>query len=255
LVKSEGKQIRASLRITNFVEAKRKLADFKRDIGRVDTSKGNLSLEGLVQKYPGTLGNQSPKTLRGKTDSASRLLRDFPKGKNCLINKVTPSDLQTWLAGYNFGAPSRQLYIMFLKALFGVAIEDRLLIGSPAEKLAPQRGPSRFATHRRLKSSIKSSRRFGVKNIRTRPRRAPTTSNFRAWQDWDKRKPRALLAGCEFRAKPPADFPAEDPERFFDSDFSPAPTSAGEEAALVNRKKRRASTKTGRKSLQPESGD
>ena len=136
LIKSEGKQIRASLRTTNFIEAKRKLVDFKRDIGRVDTSKGNLSLEGLIQKYLGTLGNQSPKTLRRKTDIATRLLRDFPKGKNCMINKITPSDLQTWLAGYNFGAPSSQLYIMFLKALFGMAIEDRILINSPAEKLA-----------------------------------------------------------------------------------------------------------------------
>ena len=109
LIKSEGKQFRTSQRTTNFIEAKPKLEDFKRDIGRVDTSKGNLSLEGLIQKYLGTLVNQPPKTLRRKTDLATRLLRDFPRWKNCMINKITSSDLQTWLAGYNFGASSSQL--------------------------------------------------------------------------------------------------------------------------------------------------
>jgi hypothetical protein len=53
-----------------------------------------------------------------------------------MINKITSSDIKTWLAGLNFGASSSQLYIMFLKALFGMAIEDRILINSPAEKLA-----------------------------------------------------------------------------------------------------------------------
>ena len=90
MIKSEGKQIPASLRTTHFIEARRKLADFKRDIRRVDTSKGSLSLEGLVERYVGTLGNQAPKTLHRKIDIEARLLRDFPKGINCMINKIPP---------------------------------------------------------------------------------------------------------------------------------------------------------------------
>jgi integrase len=140
LIKFDGKQIRASLKSTNFIEAKRKLVDFRRDIGKVDNSKGRLTLQGLVQKYLNTLGNQANKTLRRKSDIAARLLRDFPKGKKHPIDKITLSDLQTWLAKYKFGPPSSQLYIMFLKALFGMAVEDRILINSPAEKLsAPKR--------------------------------------------------------------------------------------------------------------------
>ena len=147
LLKIDGKQIRASLKTSNFLEAKRKLVDFKRDIRRVDTSKGSLSLHGLVKKYLATLGDQAKKTLRRKTDIASRLILDFPKGKNCPVNKITLSDLQTWLAKYKFGPASRQLYIMFLKALFGMAVDDRILIHSPAQKLtAPKRAKPKRST-------------------------------------------------------------------------------------------------------------
>ena len=134
LLKNEGKQIRASLRTANFTEAKRKLVDFRRDVGRVDQSKGQIHLQALVQKYLETLGGGAEKTIRRKTDIATRLIRDFPKGKNYPVNKITPSDLLTWLSKYRFGPSSRQLYVMFLKALFAMAVEDKILPASPAEK-------------------------------------------------------------------------------------------------------------------------
>lgn len=65
-----------------------------------------------------------------------------------MINKITPSDLQIWLAGHNLGASSSQLYIMFLKALFGMAIEDRILINFPQGNLPPLSDPSLFAARR-----------------------------------------------------------------------------------------------------------
>ena len=140
LLKNEGKQIRASLRTANFTEAKRKLVDFRRDVGRVDQSKGQIHLQALVQKYLETLGGGAEKTIRRKTDIAARLIRDFPKGKNYPVNKITPSDLLTWLSKYRFGPSSRQLYVMFLKALFAMAVEDKILPASPAEKIkSPKR--------------------------------------------------------------------------------------------------------------------
>ena len=164
LLKNEGKQIRASLRTINFVEAKRKLAEFRADIGRVDVSKGQMSLHSLIQKYQGTLGKEAEKTLRRKNDIADRFTRDFPKGKNYPINKITPSDLLAWLAKYEFGPASRQLYVMFLKALFSMAVEDKILPSSPAEKIkAPKRPkpiretPS-LEDFRRIVSAVRSQK-------------------------------------------------------------------------------------------------
>jgi integrase len=152
------------LKTVNFAEAKRKLVDFRRDVGRIDASKGQIHIQGLVQKYLETLGGGAEKTIRRKTDIAARLIQDFPKGKNYPVNKITPSDLLAWLAKYQFGPASRELYVMFLKALFAMAVEDKILPASPAEKIkAPKRSkpirqtPS-FEDFRRIVSAVRSQK-------------------------------------------------------------------------------------------------
>ena len=65
LVKYEGKQKRASLETTDKAVAKRKLADFQRDLGKVDSSQGRLTLKELCDRYLGTV--EQP----GTSDDAS----------------------------------------------------------------------------------------------------------------------------------------------------------------------------------------
>ncbi|MEO6750529.1 MAG: tyrosine-type recombinase/integrase [Chthoniobacteraceae bacterium] len=132
LVKSGGKQKKRSLETTDQKVAKRKLGDFKRELGSVDLSAGKVTLRELCDRYMATVQNQKRATVSRKKRIAKRLLEDFPDGSKCQISKIKRSALEAWLAKYPFGYASRNLYVHFIKALFDMAVNDRLLHDSPA---------------------------------------------------------------------------------------------------------------------------
>ncbi len=139
LAKHEGKQKRASLKTTDKAEAKRKLADFLRDLGKVDSSKGRVTLRELCATYLTTVQNQAAATVDRKEHIVERLLAHFPGGPDCQVSKIRPSDLEAWLARYKFGYASHTLYVLLVKALFDMAVNDKILLASPAEKLRPKK--------------------------------------------------------------------------------------------------------------------
>ena len=55
IVKHERKQKKQSLETTDKATAKRELADFKRDLGKVDSSQGKMTLRELSVKYLGII--------------------------------------------------------------------------------------------------------------------------------------------------------------------------------------------------------
>ncbi len=139
LVKHEGKQKRASLETTDKTVAKRKLGDFQRDLGKVDPSQGRVTLRELCDRYLLTVQNQAPATVYRKKHIIDRLLQDFPGGADAQISKIRQSSLEAWLATYKFGYASQTLYVLLLKALFDLAVNDKMLLDSPAAKLECQK--------------------------------------------------------------------------------------------------------------------
>jgi len=135
LVKHEGKQKRSSLETTDKAEAKRKLAAFQRDLGKVDASQGRVTLRELCSKYLATVQNQASATVYRKKHIVERLLSDFPLGSGCQVGKIKPSDLEAWLAKYKFGYASHILYVLLIKALFDLAVNDKMISASPAAKI------------------------------------------------------------------------------------------------------------------------
>jgi integrase len=135
LVKHEGKQKRQSLKTVILEEAKRKLRDLQVDLGKVDASQGRLTLEELCNRYLATIQNQAPATVRRKTDILNRLKADFPAGKGVQVAKIKPSEVQTWVARYNFGYASHNLCVECVRAIFRMAVADKVLIASPASEL------------------------------------------------------------------------------------------------------------------------
>ena len=134
-----GKELRRSLGTTDRALAKRKLADLQRSLARVDLNAGRFSLGDLCERYLATVQNQRPKTVRRKRDIAARLRRDFPGGVDVPISKVAASQVQAWLAGYDFGPPSHNLYLEFIRAVFALAVADRVLADSPLAHLKAKR--------------------------------------------------------------------------------------------------------------------
>jgi integrase len=51
------------------------------------------------------------------------------------VAKIKPSDVDLWLSRYHFGSASRNLFISCIKAMFEVAMRDRIIASSPAAHL------------------------------------------------------------------------------------------------------------------------
>lgn len=66
VMRRSGKLIRRSLETSDKAHAKRKLAEFKRDVGRTAPGAGRAPLSSLCDRYLTTC-NQAAKTVRRKT--------------------------------------------------------------------------------------------------------------------------------------------------------------------------------------------
>ena len=133
--KTRGQAETRLLETTDKATAKRKLGDFQRDLGKVDPSQGRVTLRELCELYLLTVQNQAPATVYRKKHIVDRLLQDFPEGADVQISKIRQSSLEAWLAKYKFGYASQTLYVLLLKALFELALNDKMLVASPAAKL------------------------------------------------------------------------------------------------------------------------
>ena len=109
--KRPGKELRRSLGTTDRTTAKRKLADLHKEIDRTEAATGRVTLADLCERYMATVQNQRPKTLKRKRHIHARLLTDFPGGTNVPAGKVLPSQVSAWLASYQFGEASYNLFL------------------------------------------------------------------------------------------------------------------------------------------------
>jgi hypothetical protein len=66
-----------------------------------------------------------------------RIKRDWPTGSNSQVSKITPSDVQLWLARYNLGPVSRNLRLAGLKQILRMAVADGVISRSPRETIGP----------------------------------------------------------------------------------------------------------------------
>jgi integrase len=132
LVRHEGKQKRASLKTTDKAVAKRLLADFRRDLGKVDTSQGRMTLRELCARYLATIASQAKDTVSLKAGIVNRLLTDFKPGADVQVAKVKISDLHGWVASYGFGYSSYNHYVQVIKNIFDIAVNDKIIASSPA---------------------------------------------------------------------------------------------------------------------------
>jgi integrase len=133
-VKLHGKDIRRCLKTADRSVAKRLLADWKRELGSVDLDAGNVTVAELCERYLKTMLHQKPSTLEGKRLVLARMKEHWPGGPSRRVKDVRPSEIQEFLSAVA-GGKSKSLYNHFLfvvRAVFEVALNDRLLVSSPA---------------------------------------------------------------------------------------------------------------------------
>jgi hypothetical protein len=122
LVKVRGKQIKSSLKTDNLAEACRKLKDFRNDIGRVDPEAGKITVEALADRYLATVRKKKDIALRIKDKWGALQAKDLKK-----------SQVMAWLASFKFGSGSRNKHLRAVRAMFKLAVDDRILAHSPVD--------------------------------------------------------------------------------------------------------------------------
>lgn len=133
-IKTHGKEFRRSLRTSDRALAKRKLADLQREVSRIDPGGGRVSVASLAEKYLATQQHLSVKTRDAKALIARRIKESWPEGGDQSVDRVRASHVQGWLAKQRtrMGVSSWNGYVEFVRALFALAVADRLIADSPA---------------------------------------------------------------------------------------------------------------------------
>jgi integrase len=134
-----GNEIRRSLRTTDRDTAKRELAWLQRELTRTDPAAAKLTVAGLCKRFRVTIGHQAPVTVAQKNLICDRIKAKWPGGSDVLIRKVVPSQAQTFLSRHTFGASSYNAHLSVLRAMFALAVADRLIADSPITSLKARR--------------------------------------------------------------------------------------------------------------------
>jgi integrase len=161
VVRVRGKQFKASLKTDNLVVARRKLRDFRNDLGRVDLDAGKFTIEALADRYLATVQHQAPATIRKKKDIAQRVKDQWGALQAKDLKK---SQIMGWLASFTFGTGSRNKHLRVVRAMFKLAVEDRILAHSPVDGVKEEK-TERPIRHTPSLAEFKAI----VDNIRSQP--------------------------------------------------------------------------------------
>ena len=133
-IKTGGKEIRRSLTTKDKHVAKSNLAELRKELGQVDLSEGRISLTELCDRYLRTVQHQKPKTVDSKQRVVEQMKNHWPGGASKQVRGIKPSDVQQFLSkeGSRGGKSLYNQHVLVVRAVFDLALKDRLLSSSPA---------------------------------------------------------------------------------------------------------------------------
>jgi integrase len=149
-VRYGGRLYRQALKTDDRALAKRKLADFRRELESTDPRSGNTSFGALLDTYETTLGG-APGTKANKRMIVEKIrgewfdAKDSPKRIYGLpLRHIKPSDVEAWLER-TCGSASvahRNDALSVIRTAFAKAVEDGIIARSPAAGLTYQKRPN-----------------------------------------------------------------------------------------------------------------
>ena len=139
---ARGHEITRSLETTDLSEARQRLAELRASRSRLDPGNTRIVLATLVEKYQATFAHQAAKTRWHKALVMRRVLEGWPTPvETTPINKIKPSDCAAWLSSFNFSPRNHNGHSRILRALFSMAVRDRVLSENPAEHIRKVKVP------------------------------------------------------------------------------------------------------------------
>jgi len=136
-VRFGGKLYRRVLGTQDYQLARRKLADFRRDLGRTDARAGNTSFGAMLDTYAGTVGKLSVSSQKEKRAIIAKLKSTWFGIGTLPLRLIKPSDVAAWLSRH-CGDKSASYYnsvLTLIRSAFELAVEDRIIADSPAAHL------------------------------------------------------------------------------------------------------------------------
>ena len=133
--KVSGKRKEHSLQTTDRKIAERKLAEWIKNLDKIDSTAEKTTLKQLLAKFVASRQGKSDSTKATDASIAKRFEAEWKHGLDIRISLIKPSHLDEWLAANESRIENTTYnrYCDFLKALFEIAVVDRMIIESPFE--------------------------------------------------------------------------------------------------------------------------
>jgi integrase len=140
-VRFGGKLHRKKLGTDDYQLARRKLADFRRDLGRTDATRGNTSFGAVLDTYGRTIGGLSASSRKDKRAIIDKLKSTWFGIDTLSLRSIKPSDVSAWLSRH-CGEKSASYYnsvLTVIRNAFDLAMKDRVIADTPAAHLSYKR--------------------------------------------------------------------------------------------------------------------
>jgi integrase len=164
-VRFKGKLYRRRLGTDDLEYARRKLREFRNDLGRTDVTKGNTSFARVLDDYAATLSG-AESTLYDKKATIEKLKATWFGVDSLPSRTVKPSQIAAWLSKH-YGGLSASAYnsaLTLIRAALDLAVADRVIVESPAKDLKykkrkqPIRQTPSFEQFEQIVADIRSQR-------------------------------------------------------------------------------------------------
>ncbi len=164
--KLHGKRREVSLKTNDRRVAERRIRTWIDNLEKVDAGVERTRLRNLVKKFEAINQGKSASTRCSNACVIRLFERTWPGGLDMEVREVRPSHLDEWLArqeSRGIKNTTRNRYSGFLKALFAIAVKDRIIAESPFDKVCtswkrPQTPVRRIPTREQFEAIINSVR-------------------------------------------------------------------------------------------------
>ncbi len=163
--KFKGKRKEHSLETSDRKVAERKLTAWIAGLDKVDSDAEKTTLSQLLEKFQTIRQGMSKSTIDTEQGIIKKLRATWRHGLDIRVSLIRPSMLDEWLAQHEHALKnsSYNRYTLFLKQVFKVALDDRMMIESPVVRLKknwkrPQRPIRNLPTQEQFQAIVKDIR-------------------------------------------------------------------------------------------------
>ncbi len=163
--KHRGKRKEHSLETDERKLAERKLKDWVGDLDKIDSAAEKTTLTELLEKFQTIRQGLSESTTQTELGMINKLKSTWRNGLGIRVSEIRPSMLDEWMAQHEreLKNSSYNRYALFLKQLFEVAVDDRIITESPVARMKktwekPQKPVRNVPTQEQFEAVVKSIR-------------------------------------------------------------------------------------------------